>query len=824
MRLASAFLISCYTITLASWAANEPKEWSGIYPQLATFNNEGECGTGAVVPWADRLWVVSYGPHLPYGSSDKLYEITPDLQQIIHPESVGGTPANRLIHRESQQLLIGPYVIDAQRQVRVISPKVMPGRLTGTARHLTDSAHKVYYATMEDGLYEVDVNTLEVTGLIKEIKNTPKPGQTNEAHPASIKSTLPGYHGKGLYSGQGRLIIANNGEDTPLAQTNPNIASGALGEWQGSGNWKLIRRNQFTEVTGPGGIEGNAHPETDPIWTVGWDYRSLILMVMENGQWTSYRLPKASHTYDGAHGWNTEWPRIRNIDTGNDYLMTMHGMFWKFPATFSAKNSAGIAPRSTYLKIIGDFTRWHDRLVFGCDDAAKSEFLNKRPLKEHQAAPGQSQSNLWFTSLDQPDHLGPALGRGSVWIDEAVKGGQPSDAFLLNGFDHRALHVAHDGSAASTFTLEVDTDGHGQWTTWKTVQLEATQENTWLELPADLKGAWIRVTSQRDQSKASATFQYSNVDHRTTTPATIFEGISRVTDTQSQGAFVLTRGGNLRTLGVLSAKLNQGETTTGNLYELNANIELVPIKDPKIREIYEKNNPIPQGVLTMDEASVIYDEGKTHWRLPRSFESGFDNLIAKNTLRKAREAVTERDLFQAHGTLYELTALNAGGAIRMRPIASSPFAFHDFCSYRGLLVLTGINTEANIANRHIIRSADGAASVWVGAIDDLWQLGKPRGHGGPWLKTKVIQKTASDPYLFTGYDKKTLVLENHGTEEVKITVELDAAGNGNFSAYQTFTVAPGAKVTHHFPDWLNAYWLRTVSSANSVLSAQLTYE
>lgn len=65
--------------------AAEPRSVSGIYPNLATFNDEGECGTGAVVPWADRLWVISYGPHLPKGSSDKLYEITPDLQQIIRP-------------------------------------------------------------------------------------------------------------------------------------------------------------------------------------------------------------------------------------------------------------------------------------------------------------------------------------------------------------------------------------------------------------------------------------------------------------------------------------------------------------------------------------------------------------------------------------------------------------------------------------------------------------------------------------------------------------------------------------------------------------------
>lgn len=57
-----------------------PDSVSGIYPHLAYYNNEGECGTGAVVPWVDRLWVITYGPHLPNGSSDKLYEVTPDFR------------------------------------------------------------------------------------------------------------------------------------------------------------------------------------------------------------------------------------------------------------------------------------------------------------------------------------------------------------------------------------------------------------------------------------------------------------------------------------------------------------------------------------------------------------------------------------------------------------------------------------------------------------------------------------------------------------------------------------------------------------------------
>jgi len=53
--------------------------------------------------------------------------------------------------------------------------------------------------------------------------------------------------------------------------------------------------------------------------------------------------PKPAIAMTGAHGWHTEWPRIRDIGE-RDLLMTMHGMFWRFPKTFSLAHSAGIAP------------------------------------------------------------------------------------------------------------------------------------------------------------------------------------------------------------------------------------------------------------------------------------------------------------------------------------------------------------------------------------------------------------------------------------------------------------------------------------------------
>ncbi|MDD2600218.1 MAG: hypothetical protein PHO37_13490, partial [Kiritimatiellae bacterium] len=464
-----------------------PVEIAGIYPHLTMYNNEAECGTGAVVPWADRLWVITYGPHLPLGSSDKLYEITAELKQIIRPESVGGTPANRMIHKESRQLNIGPYLIDQNRKVRVLEPKKMPGRLTGSARHLTDPANKIYIATMEEGLYTVDVNTLACVEHIKDGNGQPKVG-------SGIESQLTGYHGKGLYTGQGFLVYANNGTRGKDATVRPDIPSGALASWQGEGDWKLIRQNQFTEISAPGGIYGNPNPDQDPLWSMGWDYRSLILMLMENKQWHAYRLPKASHSYDGAHGWNTEWPRIREIGEKN-LLATMHGTLWSFPATFSLANSAGIAPRSNYLKVIGDFAAWNNRIVFGCDDSAQNEFLNRRTFKAAHGAPVQSNSNLWFVDPAKLDKLGAAIGRGSLWLRDDLKAGQISDPYLFSGYDYRMLTIKHANPSPARFTLEVDKKGNGGWEQLRTFEVSGALIHIF---DTSEQGVWVRVSVDTD--------------------------------------------------------------------------------------------------------------------------------------------------------------------------------------------------------------------------------------------------------------------------------------------------------------------------------------
>jgi hypothetical protein len=805
------FTLLALGISLTS-LADSPLQVSGIYPHLAMFNKEGECGTGAVVPWADRLWVITYGPHLPFGSSDKLYEITPSLEQIIRPESVGGTPANRMIHKESQQL-IDPYLIDAERKLRVLPPSVMPGRLTANARHLSQPAEKAYYATMEEALYEVDLHTLEVTTHIRDGNGPQKGKNAHKTKPTGVSSKLPGYHGKGLYSGQGRVIYANNGDRDPRVITDPATPSGALGEWKSSGqDWALVRRNQFTEVTGPGGIYGNSEPATDPVWSVGWDQRSLILMCLHGGQWHSYRLPKSSHSYDGAHGWNTEWPRIRDVGQ-KSLLMTMHGAFWHFPSGFTPTSSSGISPRSNYMKVIGDFCSWQGRIVLGCDDSAQKEFLNKRKAKGELAGPGESQSNLWFIQPETLDALGPVIGRGAVWLEDKVKAGQASEPFLFSGYQHRMLYLL--APANSRFIAEVDVAGSGKWQTLQELSVADSGLVT-IEFTPEQSGAWIRLVAQQDGEGVTAQFHYRNNDTRPAASADIFSGLATAEDSALSGGVMLARGAGYQTLRYLSSTSAKNKPSC---YDVDAKLQFQPVEDTNGAAWVAKNAAIPAGVLSYDAASILYTDEKGTWRLPRG-DAALDQTGPLGAERVCREVCTERDLFNAGGTFFELPAENAGGFAKVRPVTTHNRRLKDYASYRGLFLMSGVKADAK--GEHIVRSADGKAALWVGAVDDMWQMGKPRGKGGPWLNTPAKAGQPSHPYLCSGYDKKELSLSSDVTTTVK--VEVDITGTGLWVTYRSFDLTAGQSLKHDFSPAFGGYWLRCTSSADATVSAQCVYE
>lgn len=205
-------------------------------------------------------------------------------------------------------------------------------------------------------------------------------------------------------------------------------------------------------------------------------------------------------------------------------------------------------------------------------------------------------------------------------------------------------------------------------------------------------------------------------------------------------------------------------------------------------------------------------------RLPR-LDPGYDAPFQSGWARGFREVVTEREMLNCHGTFYEVPRKNSGDRYRMRPIATHGKRITDFASWRGLLVLSGVLDDAP-ASTSLLRSPSGAA-LWLGEVDDIWQMGEPRGKGGPWKDTAVTANKPSDPYLMYGYDRKELTLSV--ADAATLTVEVDFLADNTWSTYKTFSLAAGETRTHLFPEGFHAHWVRVKSDTSTSATAQFAY-
>lgn len=747
----------------------EPLCISGVYPGLAAVSQaKTECGIGAVVPWAGSLWFVTYPAH--YGDG-KLFQVTPDLKLIQRPESNGGTHAGRLIHRESSQLIIGSYVIDAEGKVR---PYTTQARITAIARHLTDPKNKVYVFDMEGSFFELDVHTLASTKL----------GQVQ-------KLGVTGTHGKGGYTGQGRVVVSNNGK------------GGALAEWDGKAEkWTLIQNDKFTEVTGPGGLLGapdDLSPDI-PLWSIGWDHRSLILKVLDKGTWHTYRYPKSTYTHEPDHGWYTEWPRIREVGQGR-FLLDFPSMFYDFPGDFRPGKTAGFRPIATHLRMIPDFCNWNGRLVLASDDTS----VMGNPLG------GQPQSNLWFGTLGDLAKWGRPAGWGGPWVADEVRAGVPSDPYLCDGFEKRVLHLAHDADAPVEFTIEADANGDGHWTKVNSITVPAHGYASHI-FASGLSAVWLRLVANRN-CKATAYFHYSTSGAAQSPEAAgLFQALPTLADSSPRtDGVLLPCDDRLWFLAAGDRLYEAAKDVSIKLRKLSPEDEL----GNKAKALLEGSTPkkglgeqtYGDHAFGFDDASVIARvRGKT-FRLPK-LDPAADQTLGCRTLR---EVVTERYLLNIGGLFYEVPRESFKG---IRPVCAHGKRIYDYCTWRGLLVMSGCLGSAQPAG----------PGLWFGAVDDLWQLGKPRGQGGPWRDTAVKAGEPSNPYLMTGFDKKTLTLSHDAASEVEFTVEVDFLTTGGFNRYATITVPPGKKVAHEFPDGYSAHWLRVTASKPCRATAWLVYE
>ena len=458
-------------------AASAPIAGGHVFPHFAVVaegtGSRSEAGIGALIPWADRLWAIGYVAHIK-GSGLGLYEIRNDLSWRLHPASVTGTFANRFVHWQSDQVFIGPHAIDAKGNVRTID--LLKGhRLTATANHLTDPS-KLYFLSMEGLVWEVDARTLESTQLFDLTKEL-------EWDKGAYR------HFKAAHTAQGRLVVANNTYEEP--EHLGTRSAGRLAEWDGKGPWRILERNPFIEVAGkqnqgPGAYYGNT------LYALGWDHRSAILRVLHNGEWCRYRLPRGSESW--SHTWNTEWMRIREVQTER-YFMDAFGIFYDLPALVYGGVLQPVRPVASHLRVTPDFVYWRGALVLAGDQTDN--------------AVGQPQSGLWFGSIDELASWGKPAGWGAVWRHDDVRAQESSDPLLMTGFDKKSLHLIREdaGSEPVRVSIEVDPLGDGTWVEYASFPLATKGSYVHHEFPDAYSAHWVRARSSGD-ARLTAQFIY----------------------------------------------------------------------------------------------------------------------------------------------------------------------------------------------------------------------------------------------------------------------------------------------------------------------------
>jgi hypothetical protein len=95
---------------------------------------------------------------------------------------------------------------------------------------------------------------------------------------------------------------------------------------------------------------------------------------------------------------------------------------------------------------------------------------------------------------------------GGPWKDTEVKAGEPSDAYLMHGYENRALTIDHNSKVPVKFTIEMDVLGTGQWAVDKVIEVKPGEKAQHV-FDRGNPARWVRLKS--DQAcQVTAIFKY----------------------------------------------------------------------------------------------------------------------------------------------------------------------------------------------------------------------------------------------------------------------------------------------------------------------------
>jgi hypothetical protein len=227
------------------------------------------------------------------------------------------------------------------------------------------------------------------------------------------------------------------------------------------------------------------------MFATGWDEASVLFWALAGGQWQRYRLPVATHAM--SHAWQTEWMRIREVETEH-YMVDIQEMFYELqPVPFEGR-IWGIKPVCQHLRIIPDYCSFRGLLALGGNQTTSN--------RDNNALSGQPQSGLWFGQTDDLWKWGRPQGWGGPWWNTSIRKGVPSEPFLLTGFEHKMLHLSAD--RATSFDLGIDFMGNGTWHRYEQIKVPVEGYTKHI-FPDAFSAHWVRLTPQSD-GRATAAF------------------------------------------------------------------------------------------------------------------------------------------------------------------------------------------------------------------------------------------------------------------------------------------------------------------------------
>jgi hypothetical protein len=219
--------------------------------------------------------------------------------------------------------------------------------------------------------------------------------------------------------------------------------------------------------------------------------------------------------------------------------MDMHGMFYELPAFAYGGAAWGIKPVAQHLRMVPDYASYRGFLVLGGNQVSS--------IFDNNWVTGQSQSGLWFGKTDDLWGFGKPQGWGGPWRYDAVAAGEPSDPFLMTGFQNKVVHFRVDPPAANfasrrargvasrdsptprrmpaansivTFTIQIDFDGaaghtgaglmNEGWSDYMTVAVNATAQKGYASFvfPPGFSAHWVRFVTDTD-ANATAYLTYT---------------------------------------------------------------------------------------------------------------------------------------------------------------------------------------------------------------------------------------------------------------------------------------------------------------------------